>query len=461
MRESKGIRLAVLGLVLIALLVVGGCNKPPVITSLTPSAMEVASGGSCTVTCVVSDPNTDDTLTYAWTATAGAISGTGSTVTWTAPTTEGTYSVTVTVSDGKETVIESCNIQVVNTPPVIASLTSSATDLPPEGSCTVGCVANDADGDTLTYAWTASGGTITGTGDSITWEAPAAEDTYTINVEVSDGKGGTDSDSVDIVVEMKYGSIDIRSDPPGAAVFLNDVDTGNVTPYVITNLSPGTYDVRLEYYHYKHYVQQITVTPNETTYHSWTLEPAPTQEVLYFPGANAGKDAYVSDTEPTTNFGDRIELFAGARAAGTLRSFIQFDISGLPEHVIPENAVVTCAWLELYYFYNVPGHEAEIGVYRVLGTWTETDITWDNQPLFADAPEDTESFPASPTGAFHTLVICDLAEGWWDGSIPNYGVVLMSTNPSAWEGWTGFVSSDHSDASLRPRLKIYYYDPTS
>jgi len=99
MWKHKGIKLAVASLLILVLLAVSGCNKPPVVISLTPSTTELARGVSCTVTCVASDPNTDDVLTYAWTASGGTISGTGSTVSWTAPTTEGNYTVTVTVSD--------------------------------------------------------------------------------------------------------------------------------------------------------------------------------------------------------------------------------------------------------------------------------------------------------------------------------------------------------------------------
>ena len=40
-------------------------------------------------------------LTYTWTKTEGIISGSGSIVTWTAPATAGTYTITCSVSDGK------------------------------------------------------------------------------------------------------------------------------------------------------------------------------------------------------------------------------------------------------------------------------------------------------------------------------------------------------------------------
>jgi hypothetical protein len=457
MWKSKGIKLVLVSLVILTMLLAGGCfNKPPTITSLTPSATSVARGESCTVNCVASDENADDTLTYAWSATGGAVSGTGSTITWMAPTTTGSFSVTATVSDGKETVSDSCNIQVVNTPPTIASLTPSATELAPSASCTIGCVASDADGDSLSYAWSATGGAISGTGDSVSWEAPATEGTYTITVTVSDGQGGTASDSCDIIVEMKYGSIDIQSSPAGAAVFLNGVDTGNITPYVITSLAPGTYTVELELYHYKYREQTVTVNPNDTTYLNWSLTYAPELTLTIQPDATAGKDAYVYDPMPDTNFGTDNDLYAGARAMGVCRSYLEFSVASLPADV-----VITSARLGLYYDYNAPFHAAEIGAYPVLGAWSETGLTWNNQPVFATVPVGTYTFPATPTDDFRYIPITDLVRSWWDGSQGNFGVMLKSPNEPGWEGWTGFKSSDSSTATQHPKLTISYFDPTS
>ena len=453
MLKSKGIPLLLVTLIILTMLLAGGCNKPPMITSLTPSATEVARGESCTVNCVASDPDAD-VLTYAWTVTGGAISGTGSTVTWTAPTAEGSYTVTVTISDGEETASESCIIQVVNTPPIIASLTPSTTEIAPEGSCTIGCVASDADGDSLTYTWTASGGAVTGTGSSVSWEAPAAEGTYTISASVSDGHGGTASDSVDVVVEMKYGSIDIKSDPAGAAVFLNGVDTGNITPYIITNLTPGSYTVKLVNYHYKYREQTVVVAPNETTYLNWSLTYAPEETLTLQPNADAGRDAYVYDIDPDTNAPDTLGIPAGARAAGVYRAYLQFSLSALPD-----DAVILGARLSLYHWYSVPEHQASIGIYNVSEPWTENGITWNNQPNFATEAEYAITVPAVVSNAFLNWYITDLVRDWWENVLPNHGVMLKSTDESSWEGWKSFWSSDYPTADQRPKLIITYYDP--
>ena len=457
MWKSKGIKWLVVGFVILAMLVGSGCdllNNSPEISSLTPSATSVGPGSSCTVSCSASDAD-GDALTYAWTATGGTISGMDNSVTWTAPVTEGTYTISVTVNDGKGgTDSESFDIEVANNPPVIASLTPSATNVFPGASCTVICSATDADGDTLTYVWTAIGGIISGTGSSVIWTAPATEGTYTIGVTVNDGKGGIDSESLTINVEMKFGSIDIKSSPSGAAVFLNGVDTGNITPYVITNVTPGTYTVRLVLYHYDYREATVTVNANETTYINWLITYASAQTITIQPAAAAGKDAYVYDADPGTNFGNFDNLKVGSRAAGTYRTYLQFNLASLPD-----NAVILSARLGLYYYYSVLTHSSNIGAYLVQGAWDESIITWNNQPAVATTPEYSFTVPAAATSDFVYWYISNMVKGWWDGSILNYGVMLKATSEMSWEDWKYFFSSDGVPAQS-PKLIIVYYDPT-
>jgi hypothetical protein len=430
-------------------------NTPPVITSLAPGATAVGPGGSCTVTCTASDPD-GDTITYTWSATGGAISGTGSTVTWTAPATEGTYTITVSVSDDKGgTATGSCNIEVANTPPVITSLAPGATTVLPNGSCTVTCIASDADGDPLTYAWSATGGTFSGTGNSVTWKAPAAEATYTISVTVSDGKGGTATGSCAIVVEMRFGSINIQSSPSGATVYLDGMDTGNITPYVITNLPVGLHLITLDLYHYEYRSALVTVNADETTYINWPLTYASEQMITIQPDPSAGKDSSVNEYNPNTNWGTDTRLAAGSGTADTCRAYIQFSLASLPD-----DAVILSARLGLCYHYTSGSATAPIGAYRVLGAWNESTITWINQPTPATASEYNVTVPSGVTDGFLYWYITNLVEGWWAGTIPNYGVVMKDTDESTIEVWKAFYSSDWSTASQRPKLIIYYYDPT-
>jgi outer membrane protein OmpA-like peptidoglycan-associated protein len=69
---------------------------------------------------------------------------------------------------------------------------------------TVRVQASDPDGDPLTYNWTATGGRVDGSGTEVRWNsAGTAAGTYTINVRVDDGRGGTASCGVDVKVEPR------------------------------------------------------------------------------------------------------------------------------------------------------------------------------------------------------------------------------------------------------------------
>jgi hypothetical protein len=77
-------------------------NKPPMITSLTASPKQVPRGGTSTIAVVASDPE-NDPFTCSWSTSGGTLSsnvGCGS-VTWTAPLTPGSYTVSVSVADNK------------------------------------------------------------------------------------------------------------------------------------------------------------------------------------------------------------------------------------------------------------------------------------------------------------------------------------------------------------------------
>src|SRR5215472_15345935 len=105
-----------------------------------------------------------------WSADGGTLSGTGNTITYTAPATEGTYTVTAT-SQADPT--KSANTKVgvtfppglikVSVSPIAVSLNTGAAQA---FTATVSNTSNTA------VTWSATGGTITGSGNSINYTAP-------------------------------------------------------------------------------------------------------------------------------------------------------------------------------------------------------------------------------------------------------------------------------------------------
>ena len=82
----------------------------------------------------------------------------------------------------------------------ISSLETDNDRVNPGDECHIECNAVSADGDSLNYEWSASGGEISGEGASITWTAPKEADKYKITITVSNGQGDKVSDSLRIKV---------------------------------------------------------------------------------------------------------------------------------------------------------------------------------------------------------------------------------------------------------------------
>ena len=177
-------------------------NADPVISAATRTpAGDVNTGQSVDFTAAATDAD-GDALTYAWDFGDGG-TGSGATASH-AYTTAGTYTAKVTVTDGKGGTASRTLEVVVKAPPTNANPTVTATRNP-TGNVRVGvpvaftATGADTDGDTLTYAWDFGDGT-TSTEQNPTKTFLAAA-TRTVKVTVSDGKGGTGSAELPVVVQ--------------------------------------------------------------------------------------------------------------------------------------------------------------------------------------------------------------------------------------------------------------------
>jgi hypothetical protein len=106
-----------------------------------------------------------------------------------------------------------------NQSPVISKVTASPAEVVSGDSTTITAAAADPDDDPLTYSWSASEGTITGTGSQVTWVAPNNSGSFNIGVTVKDNRGG-----------QMTGSVTVTVSPPTKTVTLNPVasETGTV-----------------------------------------------------------------------------------------------------------------------------------------------------------------------------------------------------------------------------------------
>ena len=139
-----------------------------------------------------------------------------------------------------------------NNAPVVYTMSAAATTLWPSDSTTVTCTAADADGDNLSYAWTATGGLVSGSGNRITWNAPAAVGTYEVRCQVTDGKGGSANGAVSVAVgkatvEGRVVDVSTGDGVQGVEVTIGGVsDTTDANgDFSVVGVMAGTYTVQL------------------------------------------------------------------------------------------------------------------------------------------------------------------------------------------------------------------------
>jgi len=87
-----------------------------------------------------------------------------------------------------------------NQPPEISSLTPAQANVLPLAIIEIQCVASDPDGDAISYEWSTTGGSFSGTGPTVSWVAPEHYGDYNATVTVKDGKGGVTQATITLSV---------------------------------------------------------------------------------------------------------------------------------------------------------------------------------------------------------------------------------------------------------------------
>ncbi|MGA1872697.1 MAG: S8 family serine peptidase [Thermoplasmatota archaeon] len=179
-------------------------NHRPEITYFSVEPNVTTAGSTCRVRAVATDLD-EEALTYSLSVDDGTLTGDGPLWDWKAPSEPGKYYFNLVVSDpsgGKDTASTFVIVEegLPNRPPVITSFKAGKTVLPVGGTTNLRVVAIDQDGDELEYDYDAERGSVQGSGDEVIYEAPSQPVLDRVTVTVLDGKGGTDSRSLEIEV---------------------------------------------------------------------------------------------------------------------------------------------------------------------------------------------------------------------------------------------------------------------
>ncbi|HLL02695.1 MAG TPA: tandem-95 repeat protein [Myxococcaceae bacterium] len=218
-------------------------NRNPTITQ-GPGATPGSVAGPAPVQLFVtaSDPDSDP-ITYAWTqdpaSPAGSFSSnTTSNPTWTAPTVAATttFTLRVTVFDGRggsaqgSIPVEVAPPSAQNRPPVLTTPVATPDTVDSRGIVSLSTSASDPDSDPITYAWTQEPATPAGSFTDATafnpiWFAPRVptQTVFSLRVTASDGRGGTDTETVPVTVRAYVNNAPaISAGPSASATTVNE-----------------------------------------------------------------------------------------------------------------------------------------------------------------------------------------------------------------------------------------------
>ena len=255
---------------------------------------------------------------------------------------------------------------------------------------------------------------------------------------------------------VQLGKLTINSTPQGARVYIDGADTGSVTP-LVKNLEVGDHTIKLTKDFYKNWQGIATIVANQDESINPALEIATVVQKTIKPDGTEGKDSFAWSALPDDNYGDITNSYIGSLddlPSVFGRGYFQYDLS-----TIPSTAVVTSANFALYYADSGPA-DLPLGLYKVLEEWDEDVITWNNQPTCSIESEYTRTiYSGSTTGVYkYWYNLTDLVQGWLDGSIVNYGMMIRDTDESSLDTIASFASSENTE-QYRPKLTVYYYVP--
>ena len=174
-------------------------------------------------------------------------------------------------------------------------------------------------------------------------------------------------------------------------------------------------------------------------------------------------DATANKNTPTMNFDSYKFLYAGNGLLNLRRTYFKFSIPSLPDGSVVINATL-----------EIKQHDVDLGDETVKliafdltesASWTESSITWNNQPLSKDknGPRDNpdlkkldyELFKVEDDkGQIYSFNLTKAVKNWYEGATNN-GIMITSSDEEK-NSQTTLYSSDHNDTSLHPAVKIEY-----
>jgi len=149
---------------------------------------------------------------------------------------------------------------------------------------------------------------------------------------------------------------------------------------------------------------------------------------------------------PDGNLGDWNGMDIGSFGPSRSRGLLRVDLSA-----IPPNAHIIKADLNLYVVW---GGRGGVNVHPVTSDWGEYTSTWHSTAEAYDSSQRI-SFNPRHNHRFYSLNLKHWVQSWVDGSMPNYGVMLIGQRERG-NRWYEFASRENANSDIRPHLTVRY-----
>lgn len=205
------------------------------------------------------------------------------------------------------------------------------------------------------------------------------------------------------------------------------------------------------------FLSAFTILVNAQTTVSLINSPTNDLDALVSTKTNVNEDDMNFKSSPDVGCGT---WTYGGAGTGKNRCFLNFDWSQ-----IPNNATIISAELDLYSVATgwiiLGGHNGanESWLKRVVDSWDPSTVTWNNQPGTSNTAAVTLNKSNSKTQDYLNIDVTQLVLDM-KSSNSWHGFAFMTKNESV-NGVLSFVSSNGTDSSKRPRLRLTYTVPTS
>ncbi|MFN8165094.1 MAG: DNRLRE domain-containing protein [Bacteroidia bacterium] len=254
---------------------------------------------------------------------------------------------------------------------------------------------------------------------------------------------------------------------PASTSPTQDYTNMDVTAMVQTMVDSGNYGFSLRLVNEAPYARLIFASgdhPDSLQHPRLVITYTPPLTCFNQRLAPDGEDATFDDYHPAQNNPNEIEYFCGGWTINATfvrwRNVFKFDLSS-----IPPNATVQNAALSLYFpvHTNFTGandtsltSSDECILQRVVTPWTETTVTWNNQPT----PDPTNAVHIGPSTSgyqnFPSIDVTAMVQDMINDPANSYGFMLTQLVEQQY-GRMLFASGDSPDDSLRPFLEVCYF----